>query len=260
VQAITNVLRNAVEAGSRKAIEIHLQQILIDEPCLLAGQYLSAGRYAKVDIRDHGRGIDQQQLFRVFDPYYSTKERGASKGMGLGLTVVYATMRNHGGHAVVHSEPHLGTTVSLYLPIIAAECKPDGQAGTTSDEHRRVLLLEVEASMREVGRIMLEHLGYGVMVAASRGEALAQARLHVDDPQLPRPLVLLDLASTSGESAVETCRQLHDIDPDLLVVAMSGSILDPVMSECRRYGFVNTLTKPYTIDSLRHIVATVGGL
>jgi two-component system, cell cycle sensor histidine kinase and response regulator CckA len=259
-QAVINVLKNAVEAGSRRAIEITLQQTLIDEPCLLAGQYLSAGSYAKIDIRDFGRGIGQQQLFRVFDPYYSTKERGASKGMGLGLTVVYATMRNHGGHVVVHSELHLGTTVSLYLPIIEAERKPDGQVGSQGDKRCRVLMLEPDSGMREIGRIMLEHLGHAVTVAANRGEALAEVRRAADDPLLPRPLVLLDLASASGESAVETCRQLHHIDPELLVVAMSGSILDPVMSDCRRYGFVNTLTKPYTIDSLRHIVATVGSL
>lgn len=259
-QALTNVLKNAVEAGSGKAIEIHLQQTLVDEPCLLGGQYLSAGNYAKIDIRDFGRGIDQQRLFRVFDPYYSTKERGALKGMGLGLTVVYATMRNHGGHVVVHSELHRGTTVSLYLPIMVAEGKADGQVESLGDKRRRVLLLEPEASMREIGKIMLEHLGYAVTVAANRSEALVEVKRHAVDPQLSRPLVLLDLASISGESAVETCRQLHHLDPDLLVVAMSGSILDPVMSDCRRYGFVNILTKPYTIDSLRHIVATVSGL
>jgi two-component system, cell cycle sensor histidine kinase and response regulator CckA len=259
-QAVINVLKNAVEAGGRKAIEITLQQTLIDEPCLLAGQYLSAGSYAKIDIRDFGRGIGQQQLFRVFDPYYSTKERGASKGMGLGLTVVYATMRNHGGHVVVHSELHLGTTVSLYLPIIGAECTAYGQVGPLAEKRCRVLLFEHDAGMREIGRIMLEHLGHAVTVAANRSEAVAEVRRAADDQRLPRPLVLLDLASTSGESAVETCRQLHHIDPDLLVVAMSGSILDPVMSDCRRHGFVNTLTKPYTIDSLRHIVATVSGL
>jgi two-component system, cell cycle sensor histidine kinase and response regulator CckA len=259
-QAIINVLKNAVEAGGRKAIEIHLQHTLVGEPVLLGGQYLSAGSYAKIDIRDFGRGIDQRLLFRVFDPYYSTKERGASKGMGLGLTVVYATMRNHGGHVVVHSALQMGTTVSLYLPIIAPECNPDGQIVPLGDERRRVLLLEPDPSMREIGKIMLEHLGYAVTVVANQGEALAEVRRTADEMKLSRPLVLLDLASTSGESAVETCRQLHHIDPDLLVVAMSGSILDPVMSDCRRYGFANTLTKPYTVDSLRHVVSMVSRL
>ena len=252
-QAVANILKNAVEADGDLPIEISLKRTLVTEPRLLAGQYLSAGSYAQVEVRDHGRGIEPQQLFRVFDPYYSTKERGAAKGMGLGLTVVYATLRNHGGHVVVESQPHQGTTVSLYLPIAKERHQLDGDSEARGNAGPWVLLCEPDARMREIGRIMLEHLGFAVLQASNRGEALVEARRHVDDPRRPRPLVLLELATAEGESAVETCRLLHQVDPELVVIAMSGSILDPVMSDCRRHGFVNTLAKPYTIDSLRHV-------
>lgn len=256
-QAMANILKNAVEAGGDLPIEISLQRTSVAEPRLIAGQYLSAGSYAQVRVRDHGRGIEQQQLFRVFDPYYSTKERGAAKGMGLGLTVVYATLRNHGGHVVVDSEPYQGTTVSLYLPIAKERQQPAafGDGGETNGPW--VLLCEPDERMREIGRIMLEHLGFSVLLASNHNEALAEARRHVDDPRRLRPLVLLELATADGESAVETCRLLHELDPELAVIAMSGSILDPVMSDCRRHGFVNTLAKPYTIDSLRHVTGVV---
>ncbi len=255
-QALVNVLRNAVEAGGGRPIEVDLCRVVVEAPRLVSGQYLSAGSYVQIDIHDHGRGIDPQHLFRIFDPYYSTKERGALKGMGLGLTVVYATLRNHGGHVVVQSRPGEGTVVSLYLPVFEAPAPRVAVAGTGPGAEKRALVVDPDANMREIGRIMLEHLGYQVTLATGRVEALAEIRRHVDDPRLTRPLVLLDLSSGHGESAVETCRLLHEIDAGLPVIAMSGSILEPVMGDCRRYGFVNTLAKPYTIDSLRHVVAT----
>jgi PAS domain S-box-containing protein len=253
-RAIANVLKNAVEASSCGPIEVSIGSADFDRPQLLSGQYVPAGSYAKIDIRDFGRGIDREQLFRIFDPYYSTKERGASKGMGLGLTVVYATLRNHGGYVVVASELEKGTTVSLFLPI-----QQDGQetAGPGEASARFALLVEPDNQMREIGRIMLEHLGFTVTVAGRREEALTALRQLVADPAQPLPLVILDLSDANGESAAETCRLLREIVPKLKVVAMSGSSLDPVMQDCRKYGFNHALTKPYTMDSLRHITGMV---
>ena len=251
-QAISNVLKNSLEATDGGKVEIRIGKSFFETPCLMSGQYVSAGNYAKISIRDFGRGIDREQLFRVFDPYYSTKERGALKGMGLGLTVVYATLRNHGGHVVVDSEKQKGTTVSFYLPVAT-------ERGNERDKRQQdtaihfVVLIEPDEQMREIGRIMLEHLGYVVAKAANRSEAMNKMQPFLNDPQLPRPLVILDLSSANGESAVETCRLLHEVDGSLQVIAMSGTILDPVMADCQKYGFANTLPKPYTMDSLKHV-------
>jgi CheY-like chemotaxis protein len=252
-QAIGNVLKNGIEASDGGTIEVVISKSIFATPQLMSGQYVSAGTYARIDLHDFGRGIGRDQLFQIFDPYYSTKERGALKGMGLGLTVVYATLRNHGGHVVVSSKPAVGTTVSLYLPVAAAK---DGQPifrkkGGVGG--RSVLLIEPDRQMREIGTIMLEHLGFSVAKAANRGEAVEHLQRVVGNPPLPRPLVILDLSDANGELAVETCRLLHMIVPELRIIAMSGTILDPVMADCRPYGFVNTLAKPYSIDSLKHI-------
>jgi len=256
-QAIANVLKNAVEAGSEEIIEISIGKSIFASPRLMAGQYVSAGSYARIEIRDSGRGIAPDQLFRIFDPYYSTKERGSLKGMGLGLTVVYATLRNHGGHVVVNSQPAAGTTVSFFLPIAAAQSRQPLLIKKKGDGDRAVLLLEPDEQLRQIGTIMLEYLGFTVLAAANRKTALEQLQQLADNPDLTRPLVILDLSDSFGESAVETCRLLHEIDPKLRIIAMSGSILDPVMADCRPYGFVNTLAKPYSMDSLRHITGMV---
>lgn len=256
-QAIVNVLKNAVEAGGGETIEISIGKSIFVSPQLMAGQYVSAGSYARIDIRDSGRGIAPDQLFQIFDPYYSTKERGFHKGMGLGLTVVYATLRNHGGHVVVNSQPVAGTAVSFFLPVAAAAKRPPRLTETKAGGGRSMLLIESDHQMRQIGAIMLEYLGFSVIKAANRGEALEQLQRLAGNPALPRPLVILDLSDSLGESAVETCRLLHEIDPELRIIAMSGSILDPVMMDYRPYGFVNTLAKPYSMDSLKHITGMV---
>jgi PAS domain S-box-containing protein len=255
-QAIANVLKNAREAGEDGKVEIVIGRSTFTAPRLMSGQYVSAGTYAKVEFRDCGKGIDREHLLKVFDPYYSTKERGALKGMGLGLTVVYATLRNHGGHVVVHSEPGVGTTVSFYLPV-SQDRGDQGESSSRRVGERHILLIEPDEQMYQVGRIMLEHLGYSVAKASDRAEAIRELQRFASDPILPRPLVILDLSDANGESAVETCRLLREIDSNLQVIAMSGTILEPVMVDCGKYGFVNTLAKPYTMDSLKHVTGMI---
>ena len=256
-QAINNVLQNSFEASDGGQIEIRISQITFADPKLISGQYVSAGTYACVEIRDFGKGMDHEQLLRIFDPYYSTKERGAIKGMGLGLTVVYATLRNHGGHVVVHSEPGISTTVTLLLPPVRDGATQEFPKTIDETPCRYVMLVEPDQNMLEIGRIMLEHLGYTVVKAVNRAEAIKEMQRFVHEPHLPRPLIILDLSNANGESAVETCRLLHEIDATLQIIAMSGTILDRVMDNCRQYGFVNTLQKPYSMDSLKHVIESV---
>jgi PAS domain S-box-containing protein len=256
-QAIVNVLQNALEASLGQRLEVIIGENEFTTPQLMSGQYVPAGSYARLDICDVGRGIDREQLFRIFDPYYSTKERGVLKGMGLGLTVVYAILRNHGGYVVVSSEQNKGTTVSLYLPALMDDLTPHSLDSSDSVEDRCVLLIEPEKQMGEIGKIMLDYLGFTVRVAGDRAGAIDELQQFIDDPLLPRPLIILALSGKNGESAVETCRALHAIEPSLQVIAMSGNILDPIMANYRDYGFVNTIPKPFSMDSLKHITNTV---
>ncbi len=255
--AIINVLQNAVEASSGQKLEVIIAEDELASPRLISGQYLAAGKYVRIDICDLGKGINPEQLSRIFDPYYSTKERGALKGMGLGLTVVYAILRNHGGYVVVSSKLNQGATVSLYLPVRRDDKKTFLPQDGRPIEDRFVLLIEPEQQMAEIGKIMLGYLGFTVRVVGDRAGAIHELKQFTDDPEQSRPLVILALSDTEGESAVETCRLLHEIDPDLKVIATSGTIIDPEMANSRKYGFICTLPKPFSMDSLRHITNTV---
>jgi len=256
-QAIVNVLQNAVEASGGQGVEVVLGENDFATAQLMSGQYVPAGKYTRIDIRDGGRGIPSDQIFQIFDPYYSTKERGAMKGMGLGLTVVYAILRNHGGYVVVSSEPNHGTTVSLYLPVLHIEWMKTVTGESVPTEDRFVLLVEPEPQMGEIGKIMLGYLGFSVKLVVDRAGAVKEMRQFSGEQLSSPPLVIMALSDANDESAVETCRLLHEIDPHVKVIAMSGSILDPVMANCQKYGFINTLPKPFSMDSLKHITNSV---
>ncbi len=255
---IDNVLQNCIEAIGRERtpsikIEINSDEFMSRQ--LINGQYVPAGRYVRIDIIDSGKGIDKEHLFRIFDPYYSTKERGSMKGMGLGLTVVYATLRNHGGYIVVNSEQGVGTKVSLYLPELQkAPTRTDFEIGNPLSG-QPVLLIDPDIQMGQIGTIMLEHLDLSVKSVETRGQAIEYLNTYQQENQTnPLPLVLLDLSERHGGAAEETCAMLHTIAPDLKIIAMSGGILDPVMEDCKKFGFCATLPKPYVMDTLKHIV------
>jgi signal transduction histidine kinase len=118
-QVFQNLLLNALEAiqagpgGKQGRIAIRAENSIIN----LKNQFrLKPGNYVMVSIEDNGAGIPAEIMDKVFDPYFSTKDRGSQKGMGLGLTLCYWIIKRHDGHIEVQSEPGKGTTVTIYLP------------------------------------------------------------------------------------------------------------------------------------------------
>ncbi|MGE5340340.1 MAG: ATP-binding protein [Candidatus Omnitrophota bacterium] len=114
-QVIANLLLNAYEAQSQPAvIRIHAQNITVEK---MNPWNLTQGDYVNMSVIDSGKGISPQDMDKVFDPYFSTKPRGAQKGMGMGLAICYAIIKKHNGHIAISSEPDRGTMVDLYLPV-----------------------------------------------------------------------------------------------------------------------------------------------
>lgn len=261
-RVIENVLQNAIEAAPDKEIVISAGVTRITSPQLMSGQFVPAGNYARIDITDSGPGIDGEALVRVFDPYYSTKERGVHKGMGLGLTIVYATMRNHGGYVIVKAdqadkerhEKKSGTTVSLYLPVRDFLYSEVLGVRSLAEKNISLLLIEPDSQMREIGKVMVTHLGFNAIAARTRTEAIQQLKKFDVKTVEELPLAIIDVSDLNTESPIETCRQLRKIVPSIKIIAMSGGNIEPIMEKCQAHGFVNSITKPYTMDTLRHIV------
>jgi PAS domain S-box-containing protein len=252
--AINNILRNAVEAEATGDIGVVITNEIMNAPSIRSGQYVPEGNFVKISIRDNGKGIERENLLKIFDPYFSTKQRGVVKGMGLGLTIVYSTLRNHGGYVVVESEYGKGTEVSLFLPVYKLLTITENATRKEDILKRHILLMESDEQLRNIGKIMLEYLGYHILTATNKEEALAALKVGARHDN-PLAMAILNLSGSGGNDGVEICRALHDIDPSLKVVVSSGALLEPVMKNYKEYGFVNILPKPYTLDDLKRITS-----
>lgn len=255
-RAISNVLLNAIEAAPGKKVRILTDKVHLESAELMSGQYVPAGIYAKIEIIDTGGGIDPESLVRVFDPYYSTKTRGINKGMGLGLTIVYATMRNHGGYVIIESsqrenigERESGTNVSFFLP--AKEVVEAGQFGGKLSPGNPLLLLEPDSQMRNIGKIMLSYLGFNVILARSQQDATRVLKNRQEGGGAEIVLAIVDGADDCAKAIV---RELEVFSPRVKVIAMGRTALDPIVDHAKEYGFVNSMTKPYTMDTLKHVI------
>ncbi len=251
--AIINILQNSLEAGKGSEIKISLKNILVESPMAYSGQFVSPGKYIKIVISDKGRGISAHCLPDIFDPYYSTKERGTRKGMGLGLTIVYQTLRNHGGHVIVESQSGKGTDVSLFLPVFKLE--PVLAKGEIEEE-KKILLCEDDDQLRFISKIMLEYLGYQPFEATDKEEAIEILQQNLKK-ELKISVAIVNLMGSGQQRGVEICQEMHKIDKYLKVIVSSGLIQDPVMINFREYGFSNYLYKPYTLDDLKKVLSTL---
>lgn len=208
--------------------------------------------YALLSLSDTGMGMDDKTKERIFDPFFTTKEVG--KGTGLGLSTVYGIIKQHHGDITVYSEPGLGTTFRIYLPLLAAaagaspEAKPVFPAGGTET----MLLAEDDADVRKVTRTMLERAGYTVIEAADGEEALNKFREYQDRIQL----VILDviMPRMNGKTVHDEMRKLR---PDIKTLFTSGHTGDVILKKGILEEGMHFLSKPASLTDLLHKVRDV---
>ncbi len=189
VNCATNA-RDAMPRGGRLSIEVGATQL--DEGFITRHGWGEPGSYVRVRIRDTGVGMDIAVRERVFEPFFTTKQPGA--GTGLGLSMVYGLIKQHGGFVDITSEPDRGTTVDLYfVPAghdqapVATVAKPTPMRGGTE----AILLVEDEEPLRRAARRVLERAGYSVLVANDGSEALVmldnvEVDLVISDVVMPK--------------------------------------------------------------------------
>jgi len=210
---------------------------------------LAPGNHVMISIKDSGVGIPQQYLKKIFDPYFTTKE----KGSGLGLATTYSIVKNHGGEVEVVSEVGKGSTFTIYLPAADSERPADvAEKPETISCGRtcRILLMDDEEMVRKVAYQLLTGLTHEVELAEHGEEAIDKYR-QAKAAGRPFDVVILDLTIRGGMGGAEAMRRLREIDPGVKAIVSSGYSDDDVVANYREHGFAAFLKKPYDLTGLR---------
>ena len=249
-QVIQNIVLNADQAMPEGGtIEIAAQNVPAGTAAALQG--VGRGNYVEISIRDSGIGIQGRHLAKIFDPYFTTKE----KGSGLGLATSYSIVKNHGGLIAVSSEPGKGSLFRVYLPASANRPEPMSRSGTmVSGRNGRVLVMDDEELVRKVAGDLLRELGHDVELA-EHGEAAIEKFRQARQTGRPFDIVILDLTVRGGMGGAEAVRRLLAIDPTVKAVVTSGYSDTTITADFQDHGFRAFLRKPYDTERLKEVVS-----
>ena len=252
-RVVGNIVLNAREAmPAGGVITLHAANV-----GLRAGEIatLPAGEYLRLTVTDHGLGIPAAVLPKIFDPYFSTKQRGTQKGMGLGLTICHAIVRRHGGAITVASEIDAGTTLQVFLPASRKSPTPAPLVPTANvTRFGRILVMDDEADLRTAVRLALGIIGYTVELA-KEGKSAVELYQQAKASGQPFDGVLLDLTVRGGMGGLAAMQLLRAFDPQVRAVVMSGYAEEDVLRDYARHGFISALAKPFDLESLRRALA-----
>ncbi len=241
-----NLVINGAEAINNSGflrITTRSQEVTQDEQ---NGTYvLTKGRYAVVRVEDNGEGIADEHLTHIFEPFYSRKRMGSS-GTGLGLTVVWNTVQEHGGFIRVNSSSE-GTTFELFFP--ATTQLPPEQRTEISLEHilgnqETIMVVDDEKLLLDISETMLLSLGYQVIAKDSGEEAIEYLHHHKVD------LLILDMIMEPGINGCQTYEEVLKFRPGQRAIIASGFAKNEDVNRVLRLGATSFLRKPYTIKSL----------
>jgi CheY-like chemotaxis protein len=243
---------HAMPEGGNLVIET--KAVSLDRAYCLDHIEATIGSYILLSVSDTGHGIDKKTMERIFEPFFTTK--GPGIGTGLGLSMVYGIVKQHGGHITCYSEPGAGATFKIYFPAIDFEVKSEKatdsvvpQGGTET-----ILLVDDDDSVRDVGTQMLVEYGYRVITASNGREALEiySARRETIS------LVILDLFMPEM-GGKECLRALLRMDPKVSVLVASGFTQNGQIAEALDSGARGFIGKPFDIpqllEKIRKIIA-----
>ena len=254
-QILMNLCTNAAHAMREKGgiLDIQLTQVKVDLDREMYPFNLAAGNYVKLTVSDTGHGIDASVMERVFDPFFTTK--GPGEGTGLGLSVVYGIVRDHGGAIDIASEVGKGTTFSVYFPLEEMEMPLQEHAPERiPGGSERILFVDDEAALVELGDIMLTSLGYHVTSRTSSIEALElfRARPHDFD------LVITDMTMPNMRGN-DLARKLLKIRPDIPIIVCTGFSEMITEEKAKALGIRRLVMKPIFTKDIARVIREVLG-
>jgi PAS domain S-box-containing protein len=242
--------RDAMPGGGQLVLES--QNVVVDQAYVARRPGLTAGPHVRLRVSDTGSGMDREVAARAFEPFFTTKPKG--EGSGLGLATVYGIVKQAGGDAEIYSEPGIGTTISVMLPVTeeAIAAAPQAVDLDRCKGGETVLVVEDEPAMRELTRRILARNGYRVIVAGGGALALREAEQY--DERIDLLLTDVVMPQMLGKDVAERVAALR---PDIRVLFMSGYAQPILGSTGTLEEGVTLLEKPFSEAQLLEKVREV---
>ena len=265
IRAIANLTRNGLEAMNKQItgttpekLELTIttsDEILSEQK--IGYELIPAGTYSVLQVSDTGAGMLQQDIERIFEPFFTRKKQSRQSGSGLGLSVVHGVIKDHGGYIDIHTEIGKGTTFALYFPTTSEEGIPDSPHAKVLRGTERVLIIDDEPASRTVGKRFLTSLGYRVTLAISGRNAVGLLKKKMRETNnTPFDLLLLDMIMEEDFDGLTTLTTIRQLCPDIPAIIASGHAPTDRVQKTLDMGAI-WLPKPYTIDALSTIVRDI---
>ena len=250
-QVINNLIINASHAmPNGGTIDISCKNVTLEADKALK---LKEGNYIRIDIRDHGIGISEENLLKIFDPYFTTKESGS----GLGLATSYSIICKHEGKITCQSELGVGTTFTIYLKASTSEVQIKALGSNTPVKGSgRILVMDDDALIQDVFQKTLSKLGYET-VCVGNGKLAIEEYARSFEEDNPYDIVIMDLTIPGEMGGKEAIGILKEQFPQVKAVVSSGYSNDPVVGNYEQYGFVGYIKKPFQIRELSNFLSSI---
>jgi PAS domain S-box-containing protein len=249
-KTVMNLVTNALEAipGTGEII-ISTKSRYVDKS-INGYDEVKEGDYITLNVSDNGIGIPPHDLERIFEPFYTKKVMGKS-GTGLGMAVVWGTVKDHKGYIDVKSTEGQGTKFTLYFPVIRQKLtseKPRLSFKDIMGKGESILVVDDLKDQREIASEMLQKLGYSVVSVASGEEAVDYIKNNSAD------LVVLDMIMESGIDGLDTYKKIIEIHPNQKAIITSGYSETERVKEAQRLGATSYVKKPYLLEKIGKVV------
>ena len=251
-KTIMNLVSNAAEAMLEGGKIIVRTENRHEDKHKSAFDDISKGDYVTLTIEDTGIGIPKEDIERIFEPFYTKKSMGRS-GTGLGMAVVWGTVKDHRGYIDIKSEEGKGTAIALYFPVTRKELVKDADLASIEEirgHGESILIVDDVKEQRQIASQMLEKLGYNVITADSGERAVDYLQSHSAD------LMILDMIMDPGIDGLETYKQIATINPGQKTIIASGYSESERVREAQRMGAGAYIKKPYLLEKLGRAVKT----
>lgn len=246
----TNAYHAMLDSGGTLGITISEKSLTPEDH--IANIALPPGRYLKIEINDTGYGMDEDTRKRIFEPYFTTKKKGG--GTGLGLAVVHGIVKNHHGHITAYSEKDVGSSFHIYLPLISSGVKysPTDCQEETVGGHERILFVDDEEPIAQLGILILENLGYQITSFTDSKKALLEFK---ENPQ-GYDLVITDM-TMPNMTGVELALTVKEIRPNIPIILCTGFSEIINSNKAEALGIDAYVTKPVTTLEISKIIRKV---